>query len=65
MRAVVIIAGYALQEALRRRIFHVVLLLTLLYLGLYWLGANTAFDEVGNVEGGLPVDEQELTGGTL
>jgi Cu-processing system permease protein len=63
--AAVIIAGYALQEALRRRIFHVVLLLTLLYLGLFWLGARTAFNEVEARAGGLPVDRQELTGGTL
>src|SRR6185312_1721522 len=55
-----------LQEALRRRIFHVVLLLTALYLVLYWLGANTAFNEVAKSEtGGLPVDQHELTGGTL
>ena len=65
MRAAVIVAGYALQEALRRRIFHVVLLLTLAYLGLYWLGADTAFEEVADLEGTLPVEERELTGGTL
>jgi Cu-processing system permease protein len=65
VRAVPIVAGYALQEALRRRIFHVVLVLTALYLGLYWLGADTAFEEVAEFEGGLPVEEQELTGGTL
>jgi Cu-processing system permease protein len=65
VRAVPIVAGYALQEALRRRIFHVVLVLTALYLGLYWLGADTAFEEVAEFESGLPVEEQELTGGTL
>ena len=65
MRAVPIIAVYALQEALRRRIFHVVLLMTAVFLVLYWLGANTAFDEVARAENGLPVDKQELTGGTL
>ena len=65
MRAVPIIAVYALQEALRRRIFHVVLLMTAVFLVLYWLGANTAFDEVARNENGLPVDEHELTGGTL
>ncbi len=59
------VALYGLQEALRRRIFHVVLLLTLLYLGLYWLGATTAFDEVRQFEGTLPLEEEELTGGTL
>jgi len=65
VRAVPIIAGYALQEALRRRIFHVVLLLTLLYVSLYWLGARTAFDEVAKHGGDGPVDDHELTGGTL
>ena len=65
MRAVPIIALYALEEALRRRIFHVVLVLTALYLALYWLGADTAFEEVQQFEGGLPVEEKELTGGTL
>jgi Cu-processing system permease protein len=65
VRALPIIAGYALQEALRRRIFHVVLVLTAIYLGLYWLGADTAFEEVAKFDEGLPVEEQELTGGTL
>ena len=64
MRAVPIIAGYALQEAIRRRIFHVVLVLTAVYLGLYWLGADTAFDEVSQLDRG-PIEERELTGGTL
>jgi Cu-processing system permease protein len=65
VRALPIIVGYALQEALRRRIFHVVLLLTAAYLWLYWLGADTAFEEVARFEDGLPVEERELTGGTL
>ena len=65
MRALPIIAVYALQEGLRRRIFHVVLVLTAVYLGLYWLGADTAFEEVAGFEDSLPVEEQELTGGTL
>ena len=65
MSGLLTVAAYGLQEALRRRIFHVVLLLTLLYLGLFWLGATTAFDEVRDLEGTLPVEEEELTGGTL
>ena len=40
---VLAIAGYALQEALRRKVFAVVLLLTLAFLGLYWLGRAQAF----------------------
>jgi Cu-processing system permease protein len=65
VRAIPIIAGYGLQEALRRRIFHVVVFLTAAYLGLFWLGADNVFEEVAEVEGGLPLDERELTGGTL
>ena len=65
MRALPVIAAYALQEALRRRIFHVVLLLTSIYLGLYWLGANQAFEEVARFENDGPIEEHELTGGTL
>jgi Cu-processing system permease protein len=67
VRAIPIIAGYGLQEALRRRIFHVVVLLTAAYLGLFWLGADNVFEEVAEAElgEGLPVDQHELTGGTL
>jgi ABC-type transport system involved in multi-copper enzyme maturation permease subunit len=65
VRAIPIIAGYGLQEALRRRIFHVVVLLTAAYLGLFWLGVDTAFEEVAQVEDDLPLEERELTGGTL
>jgi Cu-processing system permease protein len=64
LRAIPIIAGYGLQEALRRRIFHVVILLTAGYLGLFWLGADNVFEEVVEQED-LPLDERELTGGTL
>jgi ABC-type transport system involved in multi-copper enzyme maturation permease subunit len=65
VRAIPIIAGYGLQEALRRRIFHVVVLLTAGYLALYWLGTDKAFEEVAQVEEGLPLEERELAGGTL
>jgi Cu-processing system permease protein len=65
VRAVPIIAGYGLQEALRRRIFHVVLLVTVAYLGLYWLGTDAVFDQVGEFEEDSPLEERELAGGTL
>jgi ABC-type transport system involved in multi-copper enzyme maturation permease subunit len=45
MSAVPIIAVHALQEALRRRVFVVVLVLTLGFLALFWLGADKAFEE--------------------
>jgi len=41
--AVLTIAGYALREALRRRVFAVLLVLTVLFLALFWLGARQAF----------------------
>ncbi len=45
MSAVATVAVYGLQEALRRRVFAVVVVLTLGFLGLFWLGATKAFDE--------------------
>ena len=46
MTGALVVAGYALQEALRRKVFAVVLLLTLAFLGLYWLGARQVFREI-------------------
>ncbi len=45
MNAVVTVALHALQEAFRRRVFTVVVVLTVTFLGLFWLGVDTAFDE--------------------
>ncbi len=45
MTAVWTIALYGLQEALRKRAFLVVLLLTAAFLALYWLGTNAALRE--------------------
>jgi Cu-processing system permease protein len=67
--AVPIIVAYALRESLRRRVFSIVLLLTVAYLALYGFGAVQAFQEVesfaeeGPAFGG--VDELTLTGATL
>ena len=55
MRAIPIIAGYALRESLRRKVFVVVVLLTVAFLGLYWIGVSRAFEEAGDVGG--PLDE--------
>ena len=65
MTGVLVVAGYALQEALRRKVFAVVLLLTLAFLGLYWLGSRTAFREIDDVVPPAGVDTQTLVGGTL
>jgi ABC-type transport system involved in multi-copper enzyme maturation permease subunit len=65
VNGVLTIAAYALQEALRRRVFAVVMLLTLAFLGLYWLGAEQAFDELDNVLPPEGIDAQTLVGATL
>jgi Cu-processing system permease protein len=70
VRGVPIVVGYALRESLRRRVFAVVLVLTAAFLGLYWLGADQAFEESRELapppEAALAgIDSQELTGATL
>jgi len=60
-----IIARYALQEAVRRRVILVVMFLTICFLGLYGLGCWVAFDEVTGVAAGTGVDDRVLTGSTL
>jgi Cu-processing system permease protein len=47
--AIPAIVGYGLREALRRKVFAVVLLLTLGFLGLYWLANHYVFRDVQNV----------------
>jgi Cu-processing system permease protein len=61
------IAWYALQEAIRRKVFAVVLLLTIAFIGLFWLGTDEAFETTAGLEPdsetGLEVDV--LAGATL
>jgi Cu-processing system permease protein len=59
---VLVIAGYALRESTRRRVFLVVLILTVAFLGLYALGTETAFDSIDTA---TVVDDEVLTGSTL
>ena len=66
MRPVATIVRYGLQEALRRKMFTVVLLLTIGFLVLYWLGTRELFnhlDEVGPT--GEVVDTRTLVGATV
>jgi Cu-processing system permease protein len=67
MSGALTIAAYALRESMRRRVFVVVLILTLAFLALYAIGTEAAFDSVeSNVAGEvLYVDDQVLTGSTL
>jgi ABC-type transport system involved in multi-copper enzyme maturation permease subunit len=62
---VLLVAAYALQEALRRKVFAVVLLLTLAFLGLFWLGARQAFKEVEGLVDPSGIDSRTLAGATL
>jgi Cu-processing system permease protein len=59
-----VIAGYALRESTRRRVFVVVVILTLAFLGLYAVGTEAAFDATGDFDD-VGVDDQVLTGSTL
>ena len=59
------IALYALRESTRRRVFVVVLVLTLGFLALYAVGTEAAFDAIGEIGGEAPVDDEVLTGSTL
>ncbi len=62
MRGALTIASYTLRESTRRRVFVVVVVLTVGFLALYALGAETAFDAVDDVGIG---DDKVLTGSTL
>ncbi len=61
------IVGFAFAESLRRRVFAVVVVLTIAFLCLYGLGAYFAFKEVEQLglAGPALVDERELAGSTV
>jgi Cu-processing system permease protein len=66
VRGVVIVAGYALRESLRRRVLPIVVVLTAAFLGLYGLGVDKAFEEAADFsEGGAAVDAHAFTGATM
>lgn len=59
------IAAYALRENVRRRVFLVVIVLTVIFLVLYGLGVRVAFEQTGLLDESAPIDDQAITGGTL
>lgn len=67
MSGALTVARYALQESLRRRVFVVVLVLSVGFLGLFAWGTSAAFDEVRTSFEfqNAPVRETELAGGIL
>ncbi len=64
MNAVLVIAGYGLREALRRRVFAVVLVLTIAFLVLYWLGTHYLFQHLAHVNPPGGIDARTLVGAT-
>ena len=65
MTAVLTIAGYALREALRRKVFLVVLLLTAGFLTLYWLANHYLFRDVNNLGSPSPAIEPRTFAGAF
>jgi Cu-processing system permease protein len=61
--AIPTIAAYALREALRRKVFAVVLLLTAGFLALYWLANHYLFRDVNNLGSPSPaIDPRTFAG---
>jgi Cu-processing system permease protein len=60
-----IVARYALREAVRRRVILVVLFLTVCFLALYGLGCAVTFDEVNSLAADDQLDDRVLAGSTL
>jgi Cu-processing system permease protein len=56
---------YGLREALRRKVFVVVLLLTLGFLGLYWLANHYVFRDVQNIAPPAGIDPRPFAGAFL
>jgi ABC-2 type transport system permease protein len=65
MRNAWIVAGFALRESVRRRVFVVVALLTVVFLGLYGLGTWQAFKSVQAGELDQGVDTRIVAGAIL
>jgi ABC-type transport system involved in multi-copper enzyme maturation permease subunit len=65
MSGALIVARYALREAVRRRVILVVLVLTAGFLALYALGTALTFDEVNSLAADDQLDDRVLAGSTL
>jgi len=65
VNAVWTIIVYALRESVRRKMFLVVLLLTLAFLGLFWLATLHVFNHLSGINPPFGVDRKTVVGGTL
>jgi len=62
VRAIPTIVVYGLREALRRKVFAVVLLLTAGFLFLYWLANHYAFRDISGIDAPLGIDARSYAG---
>ena len=62
MSAIPTIVGYGLREALRRKVFAVVLLITAAFLFLYWLANHYAFRDLEHVGQPAGIDARSYAG---
>ena len=67
MTAVAVIVGYVLREALRRRVFSVVLILTVVFLVLFWVANHYVHDELRTLQvpQDVPVDARTFASAFL
>jgi Cu-processing system permease protein len=66
MNGVMVVAAHSLRESLRRRVFVVVVALTLAFAALYTWGASELFDDVSGFGGNeFGLDARTLAGATL
>lgn len=65
MSAALVIAGYALQEAVRRRVLRVVVLLTASFVALYSLGVWQVFRRLGDIHPPNGIEPRPFAGATI
>jgi Cu-processing system permease protein len=65
MTAALAIAGYGLREALRRKVFVVVCILSIGFVALYWLGNRYTFGHVGEIAPPAGIDSRAFAGAFL
>ena len=65
MSGALVIAGYALQEAIRRRVFAVVLALTALFVTLYALAVWQVFRRIGDIHPPNGIEPKPFAGATI
>ena len=65
MTAVLTIVGYGFREALRRKVFTVVLVLTAIFLVLIWIASHFVFEHLSGLNAHGFIDARSFAGSTL